>query len=368
MREAPRQRAAATRVAVFPDMSAYNPYQALVQRALDKQGIEVVEAGARLTPRWVLGAQKRGVDAVHLHWLELLAFDPRRRFSSVLDTIRTFRLCLALKLLRRSRLRLVWTVHNLKPHESAHPRLYRMLERAAAASADAVLVHSRYAAQMVERELRPRGRIEVGYHGSYLAWYPIAQESRDSLRSRYGLAPDSFVFLLFGQVRAYKRVAEAVRTFSDLDGAQLSLLVAGNPKDQPTREELEALAAKDGRVALQLRWIGDEEVEGVHRASDAIVLNYAEIFSSGALLLAWSLGRPVIAPTGGTTDELEPHGPIESFAPGGLGSAMTRAVERFGDGGGEPREDALAAARRFDWDEMAERLRELYGTEAHNNP
>lgn len=347
-------------MAVFPDMSAYNPYQGLVREALERRGIEVVDAGARLTPSWVRGARDRGVTAVHLHWLELLAFDRTRRFAPALDFARTLRLWLSLRLLRRSGLRVVWTVHNIKPHEAAHPRLYRLLEREAARTADAVLVHSEYAARLVRQELAPRGRIAVSYHGHYLDSYPTTAGSREQLRTRYRLAPDCFAFLLFGQVRPYKRVAEAVRTFKGLDGARLAVLVAGNPKDEPTREELEALAAQDDRVALQLRWIGDEEVEGLHRASDAIVLNYPEIFSSGALLLAWSLGRPVIAPAGGTIDELQPHGPVETFAPGDLGGAMRRAAERFGGGSDAARDDALAAARRFSWDEMAAVLGELY--------
>jgi beta-1,4-mannosyltransferase len=353
------------RIAVFPDMSAYNPYQALLQRALAERGIDVVDAGARLTPRWVLGARRRGIAAVHLHWLELLAFDSKRRFAPALDVVRALRLWLSLRLLRHSSVRLVWTVHNLKPHETSHPWLYRLLEREAAGSADALLVHSRYAAEIVARELRPKGEIRVGYHGPYLGWYAPASKSREELRSCYGLAPDSFVLLLFGQVRPYKRVAEAVRTFRDLDGAQMLVLVAGNPKDEPTREELEALAAQDGRVVLELRWIADEEVEGLHRASDAIVLNYPEIFSSGALLLAWSLGRPVIAPAGGTIDELAPLGPIEAFVPGDLAGAMRRASERWGGGDGQPREDALAAAGRFGWDEMAGVLGELYTGGGH---
>jgi glycosyltransferase involved in cell wall biosynthesis len=349
-------------VAVFPDMSAYNPYQALLRRALEQRGVELLGAGERLTPRWALAARRRGVTAVHLHWLELLAFDSKRRHASLLDTIRTLRLWLSLRLLRMAGIRVVWTVHNLKPHETSHPRLYRLLEREAARTADALLVHSRYAAGAVERELAPRGPVLVAYHGSYLGSYPSTPGSREALREAHGVPPDSFVFLLFGQVRQYKRVAEAVRTFLDLDGAQMSLLVAGNPKDEATREELEDLAARDDRVALQLRWIGDEEVEGLHRASDAIVLNYPEIFSSGALLLAWSLGRPVIAPAGGTIDELAPYGPTEPFREGDLGGAMQRAAERWRDGDrdGEPRADALAAAAHFGWDEMAELLVSLY--------
>jgi glycosyltransferase involved in cell wall biosynthesis len=158
-------------------------------------------------------------------------------------------------------------------------------------------------------------------------------------------------------VRPYKRVADAVRSFRGVDGDDLRMLVAGQLRDERDRHELEELAAEDPRVVLELRWIADEEVNGFHRASDVVVLNYPEVFSSGALLLAWSLGRPVVAPEGGTVTELADHGPIETFAPGGLAGALERARTRWPT----PAEgEALAAAGRFGWDEMAAALRELY--------
>jgi glycosyltransferase involved in cell wall biosynthesis len=296
---------------------------------------------------------------VHLHWLELLAFDPNRRNAFVLDVARTLRLCLTLILLRWSRVQLVWTVHNLKPHESARPWLYRLLERTTARAADVLLAHSRHAAEAIKRDIAPRGGVHVGYHGSYLGWYPASSAPRTELRASYGFDDDSFVFLLFGQVRPYKRVSEAIRTFRRIDGDRFRLFVVGMPAGDVDRSELESLAAGDPRVVLCLRWIADEEVDGFHSASDVAVLNYREIFSSGALLLAWSLGRPVVAPEGGSTDELAEHGPIERFGPGELAEAFIRASNRWPDGA-VPNADAIRAAQGFEWDAMAELLVRLY--------
>jgi beta-1,4-mannosyltransferase len=359
VRDAEPERAPGVAVAVFPDMSRYNPYQALLERALNDEGVKVVNPGGALSARWVL-RERRRLDAVHLHWLELLAFDSKRRYALLLDTLRTARLWLGLQSLRASRMRVVWTVHNLKPHEVSRPRLYRLLERAAASVADDVITHSEYAADQVRGEVKPNGAVHVSYHGSYLGWYPTAEASRAELRDRHGLPEDAFVFLAFGQLRPYKRVADALRAFRGLEGDDLRFLVAGNPSSNAERAELEQCAADDPRVVLELRWIGDEEVDGWHRASDAVVLNYPEIFSSGALLLAWSLGRPVVAPAGGTVDELARYGPIEAFAGGRLADALAGARARWGGDADAAARDATSAAKHFTWDAMASELRGAY--------
>jgi beta-1,4-mannosyltransferase len=350
-------------VAVFPDVSRLNPYQRLLQGELERRGVEVT-AGVRLTPLGVLRARRR-IDAVHLHWLEILAFDARRRWAPLLDALRAARLWLTLLVLRAARMRVVWTVHNLHPHELARPRLYGLLRRTAARVADDVVVHSRHAAELVRREFRPRGEIHVAAHGSYVGWYAPATAGRDDLRERYGLPDDGFVFLLFGQIRPYKRVAAAIETFRTIEDQSLRLLVAGSPRTDDERRELDRAAAGDRRVELELRWIPDEEVAPLHRVSDAVVLNYGEDFSSGALMLAWSLGVPVVAPAGGTVDEIAAHGPIERFEPGRLAGALVGARERWGDGARQAAEgQALGAAEGFAWTEMATLLERLYEARA----
>jgi beta-1,4-mannosyltransferase len=349
-------------VAVFPDVSRLNPYQRLLAHELERRGVEVA-AGVRLTPLGVLRARRR-IDAVHLHWLEILAFDARRRGAPLLDALRAARLWLTLLVLRAARVRVVWTVHNLRPHELARPRLYALLRRTAARVADDVVVHSRHAAELVRREFRPRGEVHVAAHGSYLRWYAAPTACRRELRERYGLPEDGFVFLVFGQIRPYKRVAAAIETFRTIEDPSVRLLVAGSPRTDHERRELERTAARDPRVGLELRWIPDEEVASLHRVSDAVVLNYGEDFSSGALMLAWSLGVPVVAPAGGAVDEIAAHGPLERFEPGRLAGGLVGARERWGGAGEAARDEALAAAERFAWHDMAALLQTLYRTPA----
>ena len=49
-------------------------------------------------------------------------------------------------------------------------------------------------------------------------------------------------------------------------------------------------------IKITLRYIKDEEIEIYFKASDVVVLPYLEFSQSGVLFLAYSFGKPVIAP------------------------------------------------------------------------
>jgi len=337
------------RACSFPPPLGANPYQHLLHEALARRGVEVV--GRRvLTPWWVWRARGQ-VDVVHLHWLELIAFEPRRGPANIRNYARGVLMLLALLALGRSEIGVVWTVHNARPHEPRHPRLFRLIERGAARVADVVLVHSNYAAACVRETIRPRGRVDVVYHGPYEGWYRPDERSRAEMRDDIGVPRDATVYLLFGLVRRYKRIPHALRAFAELRDEHARLVVAGMVTEDDLREEIERLAAQDPRVVLHLRWISDDEVTTFHGAADVVVMNYREIFSSGVLLLAWTFGLPAVAPAGGTLEEVARPGAVETFRDGELAAALARVREGSPE---DRRQAALAAGRANSWDAMAD--------------
>ena len=123
-------------------------------------------------------------------------------------------------------------------------------------------------------------------HGHYADWY------RDVV-----LPPAEAGRLLFvGLVRPYKNVPALVAAFADLPAPQARLHVAGNAADPALAEQLGALAAADGRVSLDLRHVPDPELAAEIGRAQLVVLPYAEMHNSGAVLLALSLRRPVLVP------------------------------------------------------------------------
>jgi beta-1,4-mannosyltransferase len=311
-------------VVMFPNLVSPDPYCQLLDESLRRRGIRV-QRGRQLDPMFARDAVER-VDVVHLHWIELLFWPggrtPWRQLASMHSQAR--RATSALQILNDAGVRIVWTVHNPPSlPESSFPGVHGRLQRDVAQTADTVLAHSRHAATEVRRLLSPVAPVRVVPHGGYAGVYPAARETRAQTRRRLGLPPDAFVYLMFGTIRDYKRVPEAIRAFRLLPDCDARLVMAGAPSS--ARAATERAAAGDPRVRLEQRTIPDHEVAELFGAADAFVLNYAEVFSSGALLLALAFGLPMVAPERGSALELAPPPATIPFREGALTQALAQA-------------------------------------------
>jgi beta-1,4-mannosyltransferase len=344
------------RLAVFPPPGGQNPYHRLLHAALGRRGVRVVDTNG-LRRGWARRAADHA-DAVHLHWVEFLySAAGRPPIQAALMHKRAASLLAALRALRRSRVPVVWTVHNLRPHEVRFPWLADATIAAALRASDALVVHSRHAARRLETEFSPPVAPTVLPHPHYIGAYPEPNRDRAATRARLGIPDDALTFLMFGQLRAYKRVPEAIAAFRRLDDPSARLIVAGSVGDQTLEREIAAARDGDARVLLRLEPVPEHEVAELHHAADAAILHYRDVFSSGALLLALSLGLPVVAPAGTTATELVTAPAIEAYEGDDLTAAL--AGMRVAPAA-ERREAALETARSYAWDEMADGLLRLY--------
>jgi beta-1,4-mannosyltransferase len=326
-----------------------NPYQQLLGEALARRGA-IARPANRLRLRDALRA-RGGACVVHLHWIEFIirSTDPGRR-AGLLSLGRAAHLVLVLLVARIRRVRIVWTVHNLRPHEARRRGVDRVVGQLVARLADVVLVHSRHCAAQVSSRLgRP---VDVAYHGNYVDFYPSPRRDRRESRHSLGLPADAHVLLAFGLIRPYKMIAELIAEFRGLADPRFRLLIAGRPLDCEVRREVERAAREDERVILRLERISDAEVTELHLAADVAVLAYRDVFSSGALMLALSQGLPVIAAESSTASELGGPPAILTFPVGGLAAALAASLPT------EPaaRELAVGTAKRYGWDAMAAKV------------
>jgi beta-1,4-mannosyltransferase len=333
-----------------------NQYLDRLISALQAAGVAV--APVRVAPLSIARNAARGMRAIHVHWPEYLVRPFNHgRVGATLNAVRLARLAAGLAACRLLRVRVVWTVHNLGPHEAhaswAALRAYALVARAA----DVFVAHSSAAVRRAQARFpRARGRLVVAPHGNYLGAHPPPATPRAEVRARYGVPDEAFLLLAFGQVRRYKRLAELSRAVVALDGAGVHLLVAGAALEDGMAGELGS-AAGDG-VHLDLRRIPGDEVSALHEAADAAVFNHAELFSSGALLLALSQGLAVITAESDAAREVAEWPAVSLF---GSDDELLEAVERVrAVDGAARRAAALEAARAASWERAASALREAY--------
>lgn len=343
------------RVALFPDARAAQPtsFLTLLHKAVNASG--AIDVGARrLRPGWCL--RQHEVDVVHLHWLEYLAAsDPGRWRGLVRTWYRIIRLLTSLVILRLRRVTVVWTVHNLAPHQPIRPRAERFCAQAVYLLADEVIVHSRYAQARVQERFRGRRRpAHVIPHPNYVGVFPASPQSRSEARRSLGLPQAAYVYLAFGLIRRYKRLDLLVEQFGRLHGPRLRLVIVGAAPEPTELEMLRQVAARDSRIILRPGYVAEEMVATVHRAADSAVLAYADVFSSGALLLSLSFGVPVVAPAHGTAAELFKPPAVELF----VGDEIADALERVR--GGDRADAARASAARFPWSAAGEQTVAVY--------
>lgn len=298
------------RVARLPATTDGNPYQRLLYEHLSAHGVTLVGDG-RPDLLWLLRS-RHAVDALHFHWrLDRLywragggtvgreeggAFRPGA-------ALRLVRLAIWLWLARALGLRVLWTAHEVSLHGPGRPLLDRLAGRLLARAADVVMVHGRAAAEAVRCELRPRSTPHVlplpAYDGAHPEGLPRAEA-----RARLGLEPDAFVLLAFGVLRPNKDLPLLLDGFARLERPDARLVVAGEARDAGPVHLIRSAALRDPRVVPLLGRVPDEEVGNLFAAADVSVLARSAEWTSASLMLAMSLGVPVVAADLPSTREL----------------------------------------------------------------
>jgi beta-1,4-mannosyltransferase len=286
----------------------WNPYLRLLYEALAAEGFERIEQ-PRFSLRWLWRARSRA-RFLHFHWPES-QYRFGRGPAGLRPLLSRLKLAVFASRLATARLlgyRLLWTVHQVYPHESHDRRLDRHGARLLAGACDLLLAHDRWTANEVDSKLAGRRKaIAIVPHGSYVGVYPEGRP-REEVRRELGLPQESFVFLCFGELRAYKEIELLLAAFSSVRLPHARLVVAGNVKDAKIAATLRSAAETDDRIVTVGGFVAESRVAELFHACDAAVLPRGEPGTSGSLVLALSLGLPVVAADVATVREVAEDG------------------------------------------------------------
>jgi glycosyltransferase involved in cell wall biosynthesis len=267
----------------------------------------------------------------------------------------------------------VMTIHNVRTHERIRWddwTLWRCF-----AAADAVVVHTRQAAEVARQRLPAAARIELVHHGD--AGFLQGGDRPDRLVARAALALPRGVqiVLVFGAIRPYKGIHGVIAALPELrrrhPNAHLVIagpLLVGSEADY--RDSIRR-AGVDAAVVFRPGYVPAETVATYFAAADVAVFNYRDITDSGSLRLACDLGTPVVATAVGSFREFLTDGVTARLIEPGDGPALVRALDDVlarPEAAARMAEAARAlATSAWSWAESAKATAQLYETLARGD-
>jgi glycosyltransferase involved in cell wall biosynthesis len=332
-----------------PDYRWDNPYQALLAKALEDLGVTVSfpRGYRRVFPlRRMLGQDGPHPDVLHLHWLAPYL----KGRNAATKAVYAVKFVLDLLLVRRAGVRLVWTVHNLVEHEQMHPKIEVWCRSRLARLADAIIVHSDQARDLVAESYDAQAaKISVIPHGHYRDAYGPPIPSAEA-RAKLGLPQEGLVFLFFGMIRPYKGVLKLLSSWAGTPELheRHTLVIAGEAQDPEYMEMVRCSATKMRNVHVRLERVPDLEVPDYFSAADVVVAPFDQILTSGSILLAHSYSRLVLRPKIATIDAPaleEATITYRTECPTGLEKALLTAAKHMAKNGAELQRVALTGWR-----------------------
>jgi beta-1,4-mannosyltransferase len=340
-----------------------NSFQLELANALRAHGVETIfinHIRVSLFPILRAVLQNGKPDIIHLHWTGVFLAG-RNRIIRLLRSILFLFELFTLKILG---IKLVWTVHNLIDHEKTDPVIEKYVNRICCTGLyNKIIVLSFYSVEAVMQAYqlpnRLLSKISIVPHGHYINSYRNTI-SKDQARAKLGIDNEDVVFLYLGQIKPYKGVFQLVEEFKKISNPRVFLLVAGKPKPELLKNELENACRGNKKIRTCLEFIPDDEIQLYMNAADIVALPFQDILNSGSVVLAMSFGKAVICPNIGSIPEILDDRGGFLYKPDdetGLVNAMNSALKSDLTSMGEHN---FKKIKSFDWGMIAEKTYIVY--------
>lgn len=281
----------------YTAVARMNPFQSLLYREFGAGGVAVAPVLRGHDFRVIGGFRPLSASrTIHFHWMSWVlgnithGADAGRLVGGLLGRIDKF---------RSDGGKVVWTVHNVYPHDARFVEEELRLQQGLADRADVVHVMAHATTDHMDGilDLDP-ARTVLAPHPSYVGAYE-SHVSRAEARAAFGIDADETVFLVFGALKKYKALGQALGAFHRLcdedPKGRYRLLVAGLPDNDPEVADFVDRCVTDPRVLIDPRRVATDKAQLFLRASDVGLVTYARSLNSGAALLYLSFGLSVVA-------------------------------------------------------------------------
>jgi len=238
-------------------------------------------------------------DIFHIHWPDYFYF--KSFFLTLLALVYFFIIITIFKIYNT---KIIWTVHNLQPHNNYHYRINKFTMDIFTKLLDGIIVmseESKIIAYDTYPSLKSK-KISLIYHGLYDNYKNTI--SKEDAKVKLGINAETKVLLFFGRIDEYKNILVLIDEFNKLDDNKLVLIIAGKIQNRELEQKINnKINAPNIRKIFY--FIKSDDVQCLFNASDLVVLPFKNILNSGSVMLALSFNKPVFCPNIGSLKELK---------------------------------------------------------------
>ncbi|HUZ60763.1 MAG TPA: glycosyltransferase [Hanamia sp.] len=287
-------------ISCLPVAGIENPYQFLMMQGLQTDKRLLVRNGINDRFFGILKtAIKQKPDYIHFDWETSYYY--RRSLWMTLINVPFFiiQVYIARYIFN---CKLVWTPHNIIPHDSKYLRIHKFCRNFFAHNMKWIRLFSEASLEGASRELKcENSKFKIIPEGSYVDYYTNQMNSCEA-RKLLGIEKDKLVLLYIGLIKPYKGVAELITCFKSSFSGNAILIIAGKVMDADYGVIIKELANEENLILID-RFIEKDELQIYFNAADVVTLPFKQIENSGSAILAMGFKKAVIAPKMGVLTE-----------------------------------------------------------------
>ena len=215
---------------------------------------------------------------IHFHWAEKLY-----KQLTFLEFKR------AIENLKNKNVRIVKTIHNLRPHEmeEEHENKENFLNN----SLDGIIFFSKSQMNSYNEIKGQHIKRTVIPHPNY----KIENIKKDISQN------NQYTLCVPGRIRKYKQTYIILEVLKKLKKYNIKIIVAGKPDDEESVKALRENSSPD--LICDFRFLGSEELKKCIETSDMVLLTHKKIWTSGIAILAANIGTTLIGTLPKTFEE-----------------------------------------------------------------
>ena len=287
------------RISCLPVAGIQNPYQFLMIKGLQSDSRLIVKNG--IDDRFfgiIKTALVQNPDYIHFDW-ETSYYYRRSLWMTVVNI--PFFILQVLIARYMLHCKLVWTPHNIVPHDSKYIKIHSFCRRFFARNMKWIRLFSEKSLPAAVNEFKcDESKFKIIPEGSYVGYYSN-NVSRSESRKFLNIPDDKMVLLYTGFIKPYKGIDNLIECFKKSFQENAVLIIAGKVMNPDYFEGIKKSINEN--IMLIDRFIENDELQYFFNAADVVTLPFKKIENSGSVILAMSFKKAVIAPSMGVLKE-----------------------------------------------------------------